>query len=197
MADNQHSLATYVSDMLALERHIHIPFEMQSKDEDFNKYGSARDIVGELVTLSERHIADLTSALARLGGHEAAPVKSAATVLEGFLAGAIDKMRKTKVSKALRDDYTALALCTASYTMLTSTALAMNDAHVASLAEKHLRDYARCVMQISDALLDVVVEELQAIGLQVATGTAEQTKRATKNMWRSSSDSVDSTAPSR
>ena len=197
MGDNQHSLATYVSDMLALERHIHIPFEAQFKDDDFSKYGAARKIVGRLVTLSEGHVAALTTSLERLGGQEASPLKSAVSVVEGFVAGAIDKMRKTKVSKALRDDYTALALCTASYTMLTSTAIAMSDSALAGLAEEHLKDYAQCVMQIGETLPDVVVQELQEIGLQVATGTAEQSKRVTKNMWRSGSDSVEAASGAR
>lgn len=88
---------------------------------------------------------------------------------------------------------TALALCTVSYTMLMATANAMGDSQVAGIAETHLRDYARCVMQIGDAIPDVVVQELQDIGLQVATGTVEQSRRATKNMWRSSSEATEST----
>jgi hypothetical protein len=41
MPDNDHSIATYVSDMLALERHIRIPFETQAKDGDFKEIPQA------------------------------------------------------------------------------------------------------------------------------------------------------------
>lgn len=37
MGDNQHSLATYVSDMLAVERHIQTPFQTQRNDGDFSE----------------------------------------------------------------------------------------------------------------------------------------------------------------
>ncbi|MDP9018604.1 MAG: hypothetical protein M3N19_09820, partial [Candidatus Eremiobacteraeota bacterium] len=122
--------------------------------------------------------------------HEASPVKSAVLTIEGFFAGAIDKMRKTKVSKALRDDYTALALCTAGYTMLTATANAMGDAQVASLAERHLHDYAQLVMDIAEALPPVVVQELQVTGLHVETGTIPQSVEVTQRAWRGGSSTA-------
>ena len=188
MDQNQHSLATYVSDMLALERHVHHPFETQAKDEDFAKFGPAQALVTQLMHTSRSHIEGLEESLKVLGGHEASPVKSAVTNIEGFFAGAIDKIRKTKVSKSLRDDYTALSLCTAGYTMLTATANAMGDSGVATLAERHLRDYAQLVMDISQALPRVVVEELQQIGLDVQTSTIEQSRKIVTSMWRSGSD---------
>jgi len=107
MANERHSLATYVSDMLALERHIRVPFETQANDGEFAGYPEAKRIVDRLVATADAHITFLDDALTQLGGHEASPIKSAVVGVEGFFAGAIDKMRKTKVSKALRDDYTA------------------------------------------------------------------------------------------
>lgn len=189
MADEQHSLQTYVSDMLALERHVRIPFETQAKDADFGKYGDAQSLVQRLLTLSQTHIDALDSTLSRLGGHEASPVKSAVTNVEGFFAGAIDKMRKTKVSKALRDDYTALALCTIGYTMLQTTATALGDTATADLAQTHLRDYAQCVMQIGQSIPQIVLEELRDIGIAVDTSMAEPARQAAEDAWRSSARS--------
>ncbi len=184
MADNQHSIATYVSDMLALERHILVPFETQLKDEDFKDYADTSRLLSSLCDTAKAHIGGLSAELQRLGGHEISPLKGAVLTLEGFIAGAIDKIRKTKVSKALRDDYTALALCTASYTLLTASAKAMRDDAVATLAERHLSDYAQLVMQIGEALPAVVVEELESIGLDVETGTIEQSVLVTQQAWR-------------
>lgn len=184
MADNQHSLATYVSDMLAVERHIRTPFQTQMNDGDFAEYGEAKTLLGRLCDTAQHHIDDLKQCLDGLGGHEASPIKSAVLQIEGFFAGAIDKVRKTKVSKGLRDDYTALALCTAGYTMLAATANAMGESQVATLAQRHLRDYAQCVMEIGNALPGVVVKELEDTGLSVDRGSIEQTRRFTQEAWR-------------
>lgn len=184
MADNQHSINTYVSDMLALERHIIVPFTTQLKDEDFQTYSEVRELLSKLTDVTERHIESLDALLERLGGHEASPVKSTVSAIEGFVAGAIDKLRKTKVSKGLRDDYTALSLCAAGYTMLNATANAMLSPEVADLAKAFLTDYARIVMEISEALPGIVVAELQDIGLTVETGTIEKSVEATQAAWR-------------
>ncbi|MDQ6826976.1 MAG: hypothetical protein M3Z14_07260 [Candidatus Eremiobacteraeota bacterium] len=184
MADNEHSIKTYVSDMLALERHIHVPFETQLKDEDFTDYQDARQLIMRMTKLSETHVAALDGLLDQMGGHQASPVKSAVLQFEGIVAGAIDKMRKTKVSKALRDDYTALALCTASYTMLHATANAMAESAVATLAKQHLEDYTQVVMDIGEALPVVVVKELASMGMQVDTGTIARSVTATQQAWR-------------
>jgi len=186
MADDQHSITTYVSDMLALERHILIPFKTQLKDDDFSEYADTRTLLTNLTMLTQGHIDALDTLLKTLGGHEASPIKSTVTAIEGFVAGAIDMMRKTKVSKALRDDYTALSLCCAGYTMLNATANAMGRTEVAGLANRHLRDYAQMVMKISEALPAVVVQELQDIGLSVETGTIDQSVQATQAAWRPS-----------
>ncbi|MDP9111192.1 MAG: hypothetical protein M3M96_06150 [Candidatus Eremiobacteraeota bacterium] len=184
MEDNKHSITTYVSDMLALERHMRIPFEAQLKDADFNDYANAKQLVSRLTSLSEKHIDALDSALKNMGGHEASPIKSAVSQFEGMVAGMIDKARKTKVSKALRDDYTALSLCTVSYTMLHATASAMGESTVATLAQKHLEEYAHCVMSIAEAMPQIVVEELQALGLNVDTSAIAQSTEATQRAWR-------------
>ncbi len=193
MGDNQHSLATYVSDMLAVERHIRTPFETQHNDGDFTEYVEAGTLVGRLCDTAQRHIDDLKQCLEDLGGHEASPIKSAVLQVEGFFAGAIDKVRKTKVSKGLRDDYTALALCTAGYTMLAATANAMGEAQVATLAQRHLRDYAQCVMEIGNALPAVVVKELADSGLAVDSSTIEQSRRYTQEAWRPQGNGVTDT----
>ncbi|MBV9271826.1 MAG: hypothetical protein JO165_12080 [Candidatus Eremiobacteraeota bacterium] len=184
MADEQHSLQTYVSDMLAVERHVRIPFDMQAGDHDFSGYGNAWNLVQRLVAASQAHIGALQQCLDDLGGHAAAPVKEAVTQVEGFVAGAIDKMRKTKVSKALRDDYTALALCTAGYTMLQTTATAMKNDSVAQLAQQHLQDYAALIMDIGRSLPEVVIAELEDIGLQVDPSMAQPAQRAAEEAWR-------------
>ncbi len=190
MSGEQHSLQTYVSDMLALEHHILIPIVKQCEDDDFLKYANAKSLIEDIRVSTEAHIKGLDACLERLGGHEASPTKSAVAGIEGFFAAAIDMMRKTKVSKALRDDYTALSLCCAGYTMLQTTALAMRDHAAASLAAEHLRDYAQCVMQIGSSLPEVVLQELRDIGLDVDPAMAQPARSAAESAWRSSAQTV-------
>jgi ferritin-like metal-binding protein YciE len=186
VSDEQRSLQAYVSDMLAVERHIRIPLETQAKDDDFSKYPQSGALVQRLLDQSKRHIAALEAELQQLGGNAADPVKSAVSQFEGFFAGAIDMMRKTKVSKGLRDDYTALALCTAGYTLLQTTAMALGNSTVAKLAQRHLSDYAQSVMAIGQALPEVALRELSDIGVDVATEAATAARQAAKEAWQSS-----------
>ncbi|MDB5026939.1 MAG: hypothetical protein JWO66_628, partial [Candidatus Eremiobacteraeota bacterium] len=172
-ANDRHSIQTYVSDMLALERHIAQPLQRQLDMGDTAKYGSALALISTIKALTESHVTALEQCLAELGGHEASGVKSAWTSLLGAGAAAIDSVRKTKVSKNLRDDYTALSLATISYTMLHATAVGLGVATVADLAKRHLADYARCVIQINQIIPDVVLQELRDDGENVATGAAE------------------------
>ncbi len=176
--------------MLALERHVRVPFETQAGDRDFDAFDRAGALVRELAETSNAHIDRLDRCLENLGGHEASPVKSAVAQVEGAVAGAIDKMRKTKVSKALRDDYTALALCCAGYSALLATANAFDDATVASAAEELLEDYARLVMRIGETLPAVVVEELRALGLRVDATSAHESRRLVSGAWRGSAREV-------
>jgi len=194
MSDERHSMQTYVSDMLALERHVRVPFETQAKDDDFLKYGDASGVVQRLLGVSQRHIDDLDRCLETLGGHAASPAKSAVSQIEGFFAGAIDQMRKTKVSKALRDDYTAVALCTAGYTMLETTALGLGDAEVAALAHRHLADYAQCVMDVGRVLPEVVLTELRDIGVAVDSTAAATAQQSAERAWRESGESAQRSA---
>jgi ferritin-like metal-binding protein YciE len=183
----EHSITTYVSDMLALERHIRVPFNTQEKDDDLAKYPDARHLVTRLVALADNHIEQLDSCLDSLGGHEASGVKSAVTQFEGAVAGAIDKMRKTKISKALRDDYTALSLCAAGYTALLATANALGEQRVATLAESLLQDYTTTIIEIGSTLPGIVVLELRDTGLNVDESTIETTREQLLNTWHTSS----------
>ncbi len=184
MADSEHSLATYVSDMLALEEHIRVPFGTQVKDKDLSGYPGAGALVQRIEALCTQHIAALKSALDELGGHELSAVKSTVSNIEGWFASAIDVIRKTKVAKALRDDYTALSLCTVSYSMLLTTANAYGNVAIANLALQHLRDYAQAVMQISDAMPAVVLQDLRAVGLEPPSTTTDQIRAAIHEAWR-------------
>ena len=182
--NDRHSLQTYVSDMLALERHIDQPLKAQLGMQDADRYPEAKAAISQMFALCENHVTALTACLAELGGHETSAIKSAWSTLLGFSAAAIDSARKTKVSKSLRDDYTALNLAAISYTMLHATAVGLGNQTVAELAKRHLADYARCVMQIAQIMPTVVLAELQDDGETVVTGAAETIRQQTNEIWK-------------
>lgn len=182
--NERHSIQTYVSDMLALERHIAQPLQRQLEMEDTGRYGGALAVVTTLKNLTDSHVVALEQSLAQLGGHEASSVKSAWASLLGAGAAALDSVRKTKVSKNLRDDYTALSLASVSYTLLHATAVGLGDAAVSDLAKRHLADYARLVIQINQVIPDVVLQELRDDGESVQTGAADIIRQQTNDIWK-------------
>ncbi|HTD37914.1 MAG TPA: DUF892 family protein [Candidatus Limnocylindrales bacterium] len=186
--NERHSIETYVSDMLALERHIAQPLQRQLDIPDTAKYSGALAVISQIKGLTDSHVTALEQCLEQLGGHEASPVKSAWSSLLGVGAAAIDSVRKTKVSKNLRDDYTALSLATISYMMLYTTAAGLGNTLVADLAQRHLADYARLVMQISQIIPDVVLQELRDDGETVAVGAEETIRQTTNEVWKSQTD---------
>jgi ferritin-like metal-binding protein YciE len=186
-ADEQHAIQTYLSDALALERHIAQPLARQRDMDEAGQYGAAISIISQLKSLTDSHVNALDEQLKAMGGHEASPIKSAWSQLLGAGAAAIDSARKTKVSKSLRDDYTALSLAAISYTMLHATAMALGDARTAALAKAHLDDYAAVIVDISQVMPAVVLEELRDDGVNVAPGVAAQAQANTQSSWKSSS----------
>ncbi len=181
--DDRHTIATYVSDMLALERHIAQPVEAQLKSGDHQEYAAAIALITRLKSMNDAHITALENHLTAVGGDSGSPVKSAWSSLLGTGAAAINQVRKTKVSKSLRDDYTALGLAAISYTMLNATALGLGDQTTAALAKRHLDDVAPLIVEISKAMPTVVLQELKDDGENVTITAAELSKMQTGDAW--------------
>jgi ferritin-like metal-binding protein YciE len=174
---------TYVSDMLALENHILQPLEHQMKNDAIASWPLAARAVNEALTRTRAHISALQSRLDALGGHAASPVKSGVASMLGVAAAAIDGVRKTQVSKDLRDDYAALCLGSAAYTMLHTTAMALGDMETAKLAQNHLADNATIVMRISGSLPAVVLQELSDEGVAVDASVSGEAERNVESAW--------------
>jgi len=178
------TINTYISDMLALEQHIATPLEKQVNDSDVQAVPAALRAVREALDIVYRHIGKLEARLDAVGGHRGSPVKNAVSSAVGVAASAIDKVRKTEVSKDLRDDYTALSLSSAGYTMLHTTALGLGDEKTAALAKDHLADVAAIILKIGSVLPVVVLAELQQEGVAVQTTIAATAERAVEAAWK-------------
>ena len=140
-------------------------------------------IVERIKSITDNHISALEAQLQAVGGHAGSPVKSAWSALLGGGAAAINQVRKTKVSKSLRDDYTALGLSAISYTMLHATAMGLGDQATASLAKRHLDDITPIIVEISKTMPTIVLAELREDGENVTLSAAQITEQQTGESW--------------
>lgn len=179
----QETIASYVTDMRALEEHMHKAFAGQITD---GKDGKFNSVIRELSGLSEKHIAALDEIADRRkqGGQGIAEaIKGAASSVLGLGAAAIDLVRSEKLPKNLRDDYTAVSLATVGYLMLHTTAEALGDAEVSELALSHLRDYAKAVMTLFHAVPEAVVTFLGEEGFAVDSKVASKVNKTVDKVW--------------
>ncbi len=182
------TINTYISDMLALERHIAEPLSHQATDDALLKSPAAKRVVDAANALTQAHIASLQARLDQVGGHAGSPIKSGVATALGAVAAAIGDARKTVVSKYLRDDYSALALASASYTLLHTTALAIGDRVTAALAERNLAEVAELVMRISATLPAVVLSELREEGVAIDASVLGEAEKNVERAWKPSSN---------
>jgi ferritin-like metal-binding protein YciE len=183
MSERQDSLQQYVSDMLAVERHMLPAFENQSKDDRMAKYPEARRLVNKIEATINSHINGLKQHLENLGGDANSPVKSAVTAALGVAASVIENIRTDPVSKNLRDDYTVLNLAAISYTMLHTTGRALMDDQTADLAVSYLMDYTPLITEINEVISEVVVSELRDETEVLDTSAAQQATERTQQAW--------------
>jgi hypothetical protein len=182
--NERHSLQAYVSDLLALIKHIEVPIDRQLNIEDSANYAAAIAIVRDIKNVTATQRTALEAELQRLGGSGAAGIKSAWSAFLGAGAAAVGSVRKTKVSKNLRDDYTALGLASISYTMLHATALGLGDESVAALAQRNLEAITPIIVRISKAIPAVVLQELRDDGESVRVSAAEVSTERTHQAWQ-------------
>lgn len=102
----------------------------------------------------------------------------------------IDLMREDGVAKALRDDYTAYNLLAISYTMLHTTAMALEDPATQAFAGQGLRTYAGLVQDINHLMPEAVVQDLKDNDdhpLQ-NMNVVEQCREAIQSVWQSTAN---------
>lgn len=178
------AVASYVTDMLALEHHIQKAIGGQIADLE-----NESPFINSLRTIhatTEAHIAKFDALVDRRGlGIQGVSekLKNAASTVLGMGAAAIDFVRSEKFPKNLRDDYTALSLASIGYVMLHTTALSLGDDEVASLAHEFLADHAKCVMMLHDIAPAAVVLFLQEDGLPAEPGVLPKVAENLAQVW--------------
>ena len=188
--DAQEAIASYVTDMLALEQHIEKAVSGQIADLGDDE----PDFVRELRTVHakcEAHITALESlADKREGGGQgiAGAIKKATSSVLGMGAAAVDMVRSEKLPKNLRDDYAALSLACIGYVMLHTTAKSLGDEPTAQLAQTHLENHAKCVMTIQNIIPPAVMRYLRDEGFEVRQDQLAGIARTTQDACHSDGD---------
>src|SRR5687767_1435868 len=183
MSEREDTLQQYVSDMLAVERHMMPAFENQSKDERFIQYPKAHHLIKKLEMTNQSHINGREHHLKNLGGDPASPIKSAVTAALGMAASVIEKMRTDPISKNLRDDYVVLNLAAIGYTMLHTTGQALMDQEIADVAATYLMEYTPLITDINEVIPVVVVGELTDETEMIDPDAAERSIERTQQAW--------------
>ena len=188
MKDNREAIRPYIADMVAVEKHILEAVERQRTDDDVKQFPEALQIVGRIEGVLHSHIEGLESHIQGYeGSGAAAAVKGAVTGVLGAIAGLYDKVRKDPVSRALRDDYTALSLAAVSYSMLHATALGLSQGTVAELSLRNLKDLTPLLIELAQVIPPVVVKELSFEGYPIETGVGQLAARNTREAWSTES----------
>lgn len=196
--NTQEAITSYITDVLALEKHLEKALEGQIAD-----LKDETSLVQELRHVHrtvEQHVAALETLSAEreaTGQGVAKAVKKAASSVLGAGAAAIDFVRTEKLPKNLRDDYTALSLASISYVMLHTTALSLGDNEVADIALAHLQDHARHVMTLHNVIPGAVVRFLIQDGLPADLDRLEEVQQNLEAVWRDDSGVPDVAAQRR
>lgn len=186
MNDKNKAIRKQTADLLAAEEHILEAVEQQREDDDLRRHAKANELVIRIERVLERHTDALEDLLEDYGGDDdlEAKVKKALSEVFGAAAGLYDRLRGLKLSRVLRDNYTALSLAAMSYTAFHTFGLAVREEAVARLAEQHLKDLTPLLVEISQLLPDVVAQELaEEYDFPVDTTIAQQAVANTQRAW--------------
>lgn len=179
---NQQTLRQYVSDMLAVDKHIHETVKRHRDDKQVGADADAHQLLSRIESAFDMIIEELEQHLEHLGGAPSAPIKDAVATTIGALGSMYDKMRTETVSKMLRDDYTTLGLAAISYTQLNTTGYALGSDMTAQVAARHLRQITPLITGISRIMPLVVAREL-AENHAVDGSAAPASIRETQQAW--------------
>ncbi len=185
-SSQQHSeVADWIHSVVALEGHIEEAMDRQLKieaptselnDAIQHMHDSVRDSKHRAEAYAEQYGSAASGGIVAKGAE-----------ILGAAAGLIDKVRKDTVAKSLRDDYTAYNFAAISYTMLHTTAMAVNDTATASFAEQGLRTYAGLVQKINHVMPAAVLHDLEENPDMPVDRTqiTEQCRKTIDDAWKS------------
>lgn len=194
MSDRTNAIQKHTADMLSVERHILEAVERQREDDALRGHLEANKVVIDIERVLKEHTAALENLAESYDAGPQSAFKKAVTEFLGVVAGLYDKTREHKVTRMLRDDYTALSLAAMGYTSYHAFGLAIGEERIAQLALKHLKDLTPLLVSISKVLPVVTVQEVaEENEFPVDREAGKRSVAATQSAW--SHDVVERTAP--
>lgn len=193
MKTRNQAICKHLADMAAVETHIHEAVRRQLKHTEELQLNDALhanvlELLGRIERTLELHKATLERTIDAYGGSLQTNVKQIITEMLGAAAGLYDELRDHKLSRMLRDDYTALTLASAAYGMLHTFGLAIEEPQIAAIAKKHLEDLTPLVLAIGDLVPQAVVDETaRENDFAVDTSVAAKALSAIHAAWRTPS----------
>lgn len=178
-------LNDYVTDMSAVETHILAAVKRQLGSDATSAYPDAVRVLTSLQTALATHVEALEAYNEKTeGGGLKEAVKEAVTGALGVAAGFYDQIRQAdKVSRMVRDSYTATSLAAISYHMLYTTALGLKANDLAALALRNLKDLTPILVDLSEVVCTVVAAELAAEDKTIDASVGKEAVRATQEAW--------------
>ena len=188
-ATNQETVRSYLGDLISVVDHVSQAVGKHASDDDLKRIAAAPGVISNCHAVLVRQHEELQARLTAIGGATGGGVlKDMLTTATGALAGLYGKMRGETASRMIRDDYTAVSFRTACTTMLHTTALAVNDNATAELALRHIGQYQRVVMELSDLLPEAVMADLVLDKVTVVhPNAAELATKQIDELWQRNS----------
>ena len=180
-------LRTYLSEQIALEEQLCRIIEDQIAEIDDSDFEDAKDLLTNARQVLERHFTPLNELLDKIE-QEALSAQKVSAATNGAGAVPLD-LRKNdkKVSRILRDDYSALNLITISNTLLHTTALALGCLDIAALALQHLENLAPLVVRLGKLMPAIITRELRHETPSVDPSVAVTALRNAQLAWQRAS----------
>lgn len=188
MDNHSEVLKQQLSEQIALEEHLCKIIEEQLSEIDEVEFADARVLLSNTCKVLERHFTPLNRLLDKLdeGLSQASQFKAEPGNGNGTNMNLQDQ-RSRRISKILRDDYSALNLITISNTLLHTTALALDSKEIADTALSHLENLTPLVVQIGELMPEVVARELQSESSKIDLGVAQTALKNARLAWRKAS----------
>lgn len=159
---HQDSLKMYVNDVIGLERDVINAIEGQLGDDRVKAHPQLVQILQGIKAGAKSRSAILKEISEEEGGSTGAAIKEAAMSVAGALAGVYGKLREHPLSRIVRDDRVAMNVTETSYAMLYTLALGIGHDRTAEVALAGLNAAPPAVLQLTDILPAVILEELAA-----------------------------------
>jgi hypothetical protein len=173
----------YLTDLMALEKHILETIGRQRSDEDVRLNVHVNELIIRIERCAKDHYDSLKELSAAYMVEENAIKKALGTVL-GTAAGLIEGLRDHKLPKILRDNYVVLSAAAMQYTTVHAFGSAIRDERLASQSLLHLRDITPLLVALSILLPQVVVTDVAAEhGSVIDLAAADLARSRTQEAW--------------